>query len=140
MKKIKFIPVFLLVLSACTPQVKWVENVEQNNLSVSAGKSLVGRYILVENTSRTWNGSFKGGKEKWNYRKQLMFDVGKKELPNLCQGDYTLEEPSYVMEERDASAYGGGALGYIISAAIASDENIPTKMHLSYKCSEKRMQ
>jgi hypothetical protein len=124
----------LLAVSACTPQARWVENVEGNALAVSTSQNIYGDIIIVENTSRTWTGSYKGDKEKWPVRKQIMLDVGLKELPRICKGRSTYDEPGYVMEERDAMAYGGGAVGALLAIGLADNKNIPTKMIMNYNC------
>lgn len=90
------------------------------------------------NTNREWVGSYKGGEEMVQARKNFLLVIASQESQQLCKGKSAVAdgEPSYEMMDRSPMVFGGGLLGYAIAAAASDYANLPTAIRYNFKCSE----
>jgi hypothetical protein len=136
MKKLFLLAVCFL--SACaTIDSKWVENAEGHTFEIWTGKTGDYRFVNVINPAKQWTGAYKGGKEKIPDRKKLMLSVAEKQASKLCNGKSFIQaedSPYYEMMDKDDATFGGGLIGYAIASAASSDENIPVRALINFKC------
>ncbi len=130
-------------LSGCVSiDSTWYKKYDNNQLEIKSGHvGESGKFVTVTNTNRTWEGAYKGGEELVPKRKELLLSVGKDEAEKVCAGKgYSPSgEPDYLMLDRSPDVFGGGLIGYALASGLSEYENLPTAMHLNYKCQNKPM-
>lgn len=134
-------------LAACAAPVTTSHKtitVEGNTLQITSGTGNTGRFISVENTRKVWEGSLKGGKEKWLARRDMLNMTARKEIEHIC-GEWFValhKGPIYRMLDSDETMGGmAPALGvgvamaaYLAAEASTKDTNIPASVYMEFSC------
>jgi hypothetical protein len=143
----KFLPYLLpiLLLAACAEtKSQRTDTIDGNKLQVTYGTITTGRFIMVENVDRRWEGKLKGGREKWLERKDLLDITAQEEMEKICDNwPYVLDrKPFYNMMDKDETM-GGAApmlgmsvafMAYVAAASATDEANVPVSIYAYFHC------
>lgn len=134
-------------LGACAEPVttsRQTVTVDGNPLQVSSGTWSEGYFVSVDNVSNTWKGRLKGGKEKWNARRDLLQMQMRNEVTRICGTWFVAPHrgPVYRMLDNDETMGGmapvlgvsASMIAYLAAEAATKDENIPTGVYFEFEC------
>lgn len=139
----------LLWLVACSAPVTTSQKTVTsygNNLQVVSGTDNNGRFIMVANAQKTWEGVLKGGKEKWIMRRDFLNRFARDEIEKICGSWFVAirKGPIYNMLDNDETMGGvAPALGvafsmaaYLAAEAATKDTNVPASAYIEYSCQD----
>lgn len=147
MKRSAFFLSCLLACSACSSPVvtaQRTETIDGNRLQITSGTNSAGRYVAVENVDKRWEGSLKGGKEKWGVRRDLLKKTYRDEIEQVC-GEWFYEEVQsahYNMLDKDETMGGvapvlgvtASMVAYAAAEASTDPANIPVSVYSEFRC------
>jgi hypothetical protein len=149
MARVAYILPILFLLAACgtKPEVTSQKNdtVDGNTLQVTSGTVPSGRFVAVANIDKRWEGKFKGGREKWVARRDLLQKQLWAEMERICQTwpHIVLDRgPHYNMLDKDETMGGLAPMlgstfamaAYVAAASATDDANIPTSGYADFHC------